>query len=313
MISRRILRIKVLQILYAHLKSDNDSYVNTEKELLFSVNKAYDLYHYLLLLILDISDLAEEKIESARNKKMPTQEDLNPKTNFTHNKVVDILKKNIQLSKYLSTNKLSWSEHPEITKGMYKKLIRTEVYQNYMALDKCSFNQDKDFIIAIIEELFADNELLSQILEEKSIYWNDDLEFILGMIVKTIAVLKENSSENIALLRLYKNDDDKVFVKDLLRKSIVDYDENKELIHKFTKNWEIDRIAFMDNLIMQQAITEVKHFTSIPVKVSLNEYIEISKYYSTEKSSLFINGILDKIFTYLKKEDKIKKIGRGLI
>ncbi len=313
MISRRILRIKVLQIIYAHLKSGNESFENTEKQLQLSIQKLYELFHYLLLLIIDISELAEEKIELAKQKRIPTAEDLAPNTRFIDNKIISFFKENIQFNEYVKKNKLTWVNYPELSKGLYRKLIKSDLYINYMADEKNDFTHDKKFIISMIENLFADNELLEQILEEKSIYWNDDLEFVLNMMVKTIAKLKTRSNRDTALMPLYKNDDDKQFIRDLLRKSIIDYEDNRELIHKYTKNWEIDRIAFMDILIMNQAIAEVVHFPSIPVKVSLNEYIEIAKYYSTEKSSIFINGILDKVFNYLKKNDKINKLGRGLV
>ncbi len=313
MISRRILRIKVLQILYAHIKSGNESYANTEKQLLLSINKLYELYHYLLLLIIDISELAEEKIEIAKQKRIPTEEDLNPNTRFIDNRIIHFFKENIQFNDFITKNKLSWIDYPELVRGQYRKLIKSKLYFDYMADKENDFVHDKRFIIGMIEYLFADNELLHQILEEKSIFWNDDLEFVLSMMVKTISKLKTEHNAETALMPLYRNIDDKKFVKDLLRKSIIDYEDNKELIHKFTKNWEIDRIAFMDILIMNQAITEVIYFPSIPVKVSLNEYIEIAKYYSTEKSSIFINGILDKAFVYLKKEKRFSKQGRGLV
>jgi transcription antitermination protein NusB len=174
-----------------------------------------------------------------------------------------------------------------------------------------NFNQDKAFISRLVAELIIPNEFLRQVLEEQSIYWNDDLEFIGSMVIKTLGRWKENGE--MPILSMFSNDDDRQYVLELFRKTILHGNEYQDLIKKFSENWDLERLAIMDILIMEMAISEAIHFPSIPAKVTLNEYIEISKYYSTEKSSYFINGILDKIFLLLRSDEKIKKSGRGLI
>ena len=313
MISRRIIRVKVLQILYSFFKSDSDSIQRSEKELIFSVDKTFELYHYLLLLLIDIADYAQVKIEVAKNKNFPLPEEINPNTRFVDNPIILQLKESEDLIAYIQRHKLSWVNYPELIKNLYNEIKSSEVYSDYMNSEDISYKDHKDFIINFFGEFISKSELLCQILEEKSIYWNDDLEFVFNIVVKTISKFKVNRSTSKELIKMYKNDEDKDFIIDLYRKSILGFEANQKLIHEYTKNWELDRIAFMDILIMSQAITEAINFESIPVKVSLNEYIEIAKYYSTHKSNTFINGVLDKIFEHLKKENKIKKIGRGLI
>lgn len=313
MVSRRLLRVKVLQICYAYLKSSDQTINQAEKELFFSIQKSYDLYHYLLLLIIDIVQYAENRIELAKQKKIPTYEDLNPNTKFIDNRLVQRLSANEDLKKYLNDNKLSWVNHPELIKNIYTKIRESEEFERYMNSGVNGFNEDKKFITDIYAKIIATNEDLYQVLEEQSIFWNDDIEFVLGMVLKTFRTFKAKSVGEESLMPLFKNDEDKEFVKRLFRKALLNHKENEELISKFIKNWDVERVAFMDIVVMSIAISEMIEFNDIPVKVSLDEYIEIAKFYSTEKSNVFINGILDKLVNHLKEEGKIKKTGRGLI
>ncbi len=313
MVSRRLLRIKTLQICYAYLKSGEQSINQSEKELFFSIQKSYDLYHYLLLLIIDIVNYADSRIELARKKKMPTYEDLNPNTKFIDNKLVKQLSDNIDLKKYLNEQKLSWANYPELIKNLYSEIRKAELYQSYMSSNTKGFNEDKKFITDIYSKIIVNHEPLFQNLEEQSIFWNDDVEFVIGMIIKSFRSFKATSDENVGLMPLYKNDEDKDFVKRLYRKAILNHKEYEDLISGFIKNWDVERVAFMDIVVMSLAIAEMVEFPEIPVKVSLDEYIEIAKFYSTQKSNVFINGILDKLVDHLRKEGKIKKMGRGLI
>ncbi|PIE86323.1 MAG: transcription termination factor [Bacteroidia bacterium] len=312
MISRRLLRIKALMSYYSYFVSENSSIAKAEKELFFSINKTYELYHYLMALVVEISDYARNRIDIARQKLVPTHEDLNPNTRFIDNKVIELLRKNEHLQQFLNNTKLSWVNYPELIKKLYTKLKETEEYQTYMAQTRESYTQDLEFVILIFTNHIVENELLHQILEEQSIYWNDDIEFVVGMIIKTIKSFTPVYPERNRMMPLYKNTDDEDFVKKLFRKSIINYETYKDLIEKYTKHWDIERIAFVDILLMILAITEFIEFSTIPVKVTLNEYIEICKFYSTNKSSPFINGILDKIIAQLRSENKIIKIGRGL-
>ncbi len=313
MISRRLLRIKVLQVLYAYYKSDQKDLNKSEKELFFSINKAYDLFYYILLLAIEVVDYAESRIELARNKRMPSHEDLHPNTRFISNRFIEQLRDNRQFKRYLETAKINWSNHPEFIKELYNLFIEHPEYQEYMNADEIDYSRDKKIIIRFFNDIVFPNESLYQILEEKSIYWNDDLEFVISMVIKTVKKFKENSTEELELPDLFKNDEDREFVKKLFRKATVYREMSLKLIEEKASNWDLERIAFMDVLIMQLAITEMIEFKSIPTKVTLNEFLEIAKFYSTEKSNTFINGVLDKILQKLRDEKKIVKTGRGLI
>ncbi len=313
MISRRIIRTKALQVLYAYYASEERSLSNSEKELFFCIHKTYDLYHYLLLLVTEIADYAESRMEIKRNKHQPTEDDLNPNTKFISNLFIRQLRENRQLKAYIEQKKLSWANHPDLIKELYLILIESEMYQTYMANNSRSYLDDRKFTEKIFNNILLVSEELYQVLEEQSIYWNDDIEFVISVIGKTMKKFNEHSDTSVSLMPLFKDEDDREFAKELFRKSIVNHDEIQQLIKVHSNNWDVERIAFMDILIMQLAITEFLYFPSIPTKVTMNEYIELSKYYSTEKSRNFINGILDKTLKDLKKEGKIKKTGRGLV
>ncbi|MEN8157001.1 MAG: transcription antitermination factor NusB [Bacteroidota bacterium] len=313
MISRRQLRIKALQTLYAYYKANSEEMSRSEKELHFNIEKAYELYHYLLLLIIDVTLYAESRIEIARNKRIPTSEDLNPNTRFINNRLVDQLRNNEHLLRFVDQHKLNWANHPELVKEVYNSLLENEEYIAYMAADETSYAEDKKMISRIYTHMIFPSELLSSILEEQSIYWNDDLEFITSMIVKTFKKFKEGDGSGKSLMNLYKNSEDKDYVVKLFRQTILHRDEYVAYIKQNTRNWDLERIAFMDILIMQMSIAELLAFPSIPTKVTLNEYLEISKFYSTSKSNVFINGVLDKVFAQLKDEKMVRKAGRGLI
>lgn len=313
MISRRIIRIKVLQILYAFFTSPETSINNTEKELFFSLQKTYDLYHYLMALVIEIQKFAEDRIDLGLKKHRPTSADLTPNTRFVNNLLIHQLKTNISLTKYLESAKLSWVNEDELIRKLYLSLIEQEFYKEYMAAEQNSYADDRKLVEDIFKYLILDNEDIESLLEEQSIYWNDDLDFVVSMILKTFKKFKEFSDERQALLPMYKDDEDRQFAKDLYRKVVLNHSDNVILIKQHTVNWDIERIAFIDNLILELALSEFLYFPSIPTKVTMNEYIELSKYYSTEKSRNFINGILDKALKDLKKANKILKAGRGLI
>jgi N utilization substance protein B len=313
MLSRRLLRIKILQAIYAHYKSNSKLLASSEEQLFYSINKAYELYHYLFLLLIEITNYAINRIELSRQKKIPTYEDLNPNTKFIENRLIKQIRINRQLKDYLSKKKLSWENYPELIKNIFLEINDSKDFCAYLKTNDYSYEADKKIVIRILSNQISQSEELYQNLEEQSIYWNDDVEFTISMIIKTIKRFKEDSDENIPLMEIYKNEEDKIFVKRLFGKTILNGEEYRKLIDRYTKNWEIDRIAFIDILIMQLAIAEITEFPEIPTKVSFNEYIEISKFYSTPKSSNFINGILDKIIYELKQDKKIVKRGRGLI
>ena len=299
--------------LYAFNRREDENLAQAETELMFSIGKSYDLYHYLLLLVLEVADIATEKIDQALQKRMPSHEDLNPKKRFIDNQVIAQLRKNINFKSYISIKKLSWVNNSHIPRLLYSKMIVWDAYEEYMKAENNNYLSDKKFITRLITELFSNSEDLSSNLEEQSIYWNDDMEYISSMVEKTIKKFKADSGEKTLLMPLFKNNEDEEFVKMLFRKAILHSKKCSELIDKNTTNWEVDRIALMDILVMQLAITEILEFPEIPVKVTLNEYIEIAKYYCTSKSSTFVNGILDNIVKEIRDEGLFNKFGRGLV
>jgi transcription antitermination protein NusB len=313
MISRRLLRIKALMALYAFNRREDASLVQAEKELMFSIGKSYDLYHYLLLLVIEIADIAGEKIDQALQKRMPSLEDLNPRRRFIDNQVISQIRRNLEFKTYISSKKLSWINNSHIPRLLYNKMIVWEAYEEYMKAETANYLSDRKFIIRMVTELFLNSEDLNSNLEEQSIYWNDDMEYISSMVEKTLKKFKADSGEKTPLMPLFKNTEDEEFVKILFRKAISHSEKCSELIDKNTTNWEVDRIALMDILVMQLAITEIMEFPEIPVKVTLNEYIEIAKYYCTSKSSTFVNGILDNIVKEIREEGLFSKFGRGLV
>jgi N utilization substance protein B len=313
MISRRLLRIKALMALYAFNRREDDNVAQAEKELIFSIEKTYDLYHYLLLLVLEVADVASEKIDQALQKRMPTPEDLNPKRRFIDNQVIAQLRINKGFNDYISSRKLSWINYPHIPRLMFNKMSAWDKYEEYMSAEVHSYPSDKKFIINLVTKLFAESEDLESNFEEQSIYWNDDTEYVTLMIEKTLKKFKSDSGKDVPMMPLYKNQEDEDFVKILFRKAILNTKQHSELINRNTTNWEVERIALMDILVMQLAITEIIEFQEIPVKVTLNEYIEIAKYYCTSKSSTFVNGILDNIVKEIREKGLFTKSGKGLI
>ena len=314
MLNRRYLRIKVMQALYAFFQSDNKDLPRGERDLFTGIDKIYDLYIYQLAFLVELHHVAILLSEEAKNKRLPTSNDLNPNLKFIENKFILQLVENIHLKREMNNRRISWSNEFELVKKIFNNIKTSEGYHNYMNVSDDSYKTHLDFAIEVFKEYMADFELLNHFYEEKNLHWGDDIYLVNPMVVKTIESFKENSTPDFALLPLYKDrEEDEQFIKDLFRQTVIQYDETKKLIGDKTKNWEVERIAMMDVLLMQMAITEILYFSNIPVKVSLNEFIEISKIYSTPKSKLFINGILDKLLIDFKAEGKLNKIGRGLM
>jgi N utilization substance protein B len=313
MFSRRLLRIKVFQTLYAYHKVEDKTYARTEKELLHSIRKSYELYHLLLLLLIDVVDYAESKIELAKQKQIPTEADLHPNTRFIDNQLTAQLRNNRDLHKYIEKHPVSWVQYPEIPKNLYFRLVDTDQFSSYMEEPSPVYKSDKHLVEKFYYEVVMNYEDLYINLEEQSIYWVDDVDFVIKMIVKTLRKFSADDPEGGKLLPMFKDKDDQDYATALLRKTIINEEDYLEMIKASANNWELERIAFTDSLILQLAISEAIEFPSIPTKVTINEFLEIAKLYSTSKSSQFINGILDNIFAGLKKEGRIKKSGRGLI
>src|SRR5690554_2598113 len=315
MLNRRHLRIKVLQTLYAYSQRDDKDFLWAKKELFKAIDQMYELYILLLLIFPELRSQAEHRIEENKKKMLPTKEDIHPNLKFHDNKIIEILENSAELRHQSENLKANWmgDEKQELIRKMYNHIRQSEVYFEFMNNGKEGFEEDKEFIVQLFKTEIANFPLLYDFLEERSVYWMDDIDLACSMVIKTIKSFKEDSEE-YAILPLYKpNDDEEEFIADLLRQAINKRPENLKIIDDLTQNWELDRIAKMDVLLMELAITELKTFSNIPTKVTLNEYIEISKFYSTPKSNLFINGILDKAITKLESTGEIQKVGRGLM
>jgi N utilization substance protein B len=313
MLSRRLLRVKVMQIIYAYQKNGDSTLQQSEKELFHSISKSFELYHLFLLLLVDLHAYAVNRIEIGRNKKIPTPEELNPNTRFVDNLLFKQLASNQALLRFVEQSGISWSNNPEMIRSLFEQVAESDLYKQYMEADSSSYTDDKKFIVKLTEKVVAQYEPLYALVEEESIFWNDEAEFIMSMVIKTLKEFDEAAGDEQSLQSEFKDHDDQDFVKTLFRKTLLKQKDYIELIKKYSQNWDLERVAFMDIVLMEIALTEMIEFPGIPVKVTLNEYIEIAKHYSTPKSGLFINGILDKIVTNLKSEGKIVKQGRGLM
>ncbi|MCE2743708.1 MAG: transcription antitermination protein NusB [Fluviicola sp.] len=314
MLNRRHLRIKVLQTLYAYFQSKNENFRSAENEMLQSIERIYDLYVYLILSFGELHVLAERRHDENKKKLRPTDVDLNPNTKFVDNEIIKILIESKQLRNISEDRKVNWvgDEHQEMFRKIFNVMRDSETYFEFMNNGQTGFEEDLAFMVQLFKTEIANSEILYNFFEEKSIHWMDDIDLACTMVLRTIKSFTPEGPNNI--LDLYKDEEDETkFVKELLRNTISMDKENELLIDDLTKNWELDRIAKMDVLLMKMAITEFQIFNNIPTKVTLNEYIEISKFYSTPKSNTFINGILDKAIDSLNAANKIKKVGRGLI
>lgn len=296
MLGRRQLREKAMQAIYAWKSSGEYSDQRTiEKNMLKGVDQIYDLYIYLLNLLNFQKTIAEHKIELAKNKNFTTEKDLNPNLKFVSNEVFRILDENEELNVYTSKNRqLTWDLLDSYPNNIYKEIISSEEFARYMNNSNRNFNDDREFMMTIYENYIAPNESLHEWLEEQNIHWADDLYIANSMVLMTLKSFTPKSTGAIKLFKVYKDDDDKEFVIDLFRKTIRYDAETRKDIEEKAKNWELDRIAMLDLILLQMAMTEFKYFHNIPPKATLNEYIELSKIYSTEKSKVFVNGILDR-------------------
>lgn len=318
MINRRFLRVKVLQAVYAYQESGEDFVENGIKHLIDSIEKLRDLFVWQISFLVETKRFAENRIEENKHKNFPTPDDLNPNMRYVENRVLVALENNKDLRKEEERLKINWADHQDIVRGYYNKMRETEEYKQYMSDPVDNFDHDKKFIVKMINEYFADLEVLQDFYEEKSIFFVDDYHLVSSMLVKFFTEMKANFDENTSLPSIYKtgNDpvnEDKEFVKNLFRKVLLHDSEYGKMVGENTSNWEKERVCIMDMIILKLAITEFCCFPYIPVKVTMNEYIEISKYFSTPKSKIFVNGILDRILKKLNDQGAVVKKGIGLL
>ncbi|MDX9907624.1 MAG: transcription antitermination factor NusB [Bacteroidales bacterium] len=322
MLSRRHLRVKALQALYAFFQSDGQDLVAGEKQLLRSTDKLYELYIWQLSFLVRFADYSLNRIEDAKKKFYPTEEDLNPNTRLVDNKIIAQVDKNRDFRRWHDKLKINWSDEENLFHKLFQELKTHEEYNKLIKLPYKGYQDDKELLNFIIQNYLPDFELLRMFYEDQSIYWSDeDYDISLMMLLKTVRIFREHWGPEHSLPTLFKSEeedeedelDDRQYMIKLFRYVILRSGETGKMIEEQAENWESERIAVMDMIIMKMALTELMVFPEIPVKVTINEYIEISKSYSSIKSKLFINGILDKLVAKLKEEGKIKKSGRGLL
>ena len=307
MINRVLIRLKIVQIVYAFYQNGGKNLDTAEKELFFSLSKAYDMYNYLLLLMVEITKQAERKQSAAKNKLLPTAEELYPNTKFVDNRFIAQLEVNKQLLEFSETQKKTWENESEFVKRLCEKIMDSDIYKEYMASETFSYEEDRELWRKIYKRIIFNNDELDQVLEDQSLYWNDDKEIVDTFVLKTIKRFDEKSGAKQELLPEFKDEEDQDFARRLFRRTILNAEYYRHLISENTRNWDLDRVALMDIIIMQIALAEILSFPNIPVSVTLNEYVEIAKLYSTPKSGSFINGTLDGIVNALKKENKLTK------
>ncbi|MGY5352894.1 transcription antitermination factor NusB [Wenyingzhuangia sp. IMCC45533] len=312
MINRRHIRVKVMQSVYAMIHAKSDNLVKEEKFLRQSIDKMYDLYILSLDMLIRVNQLAENTSEASKKKYLATNEELNPNKKFIENKVINILKQSVSLQNYIEENELNnWYLDDKYVVNIYKELIESTLYKDYMSEESTSFKKDQKFVVKFFAEFIAPSEKLAAYYEGENISWVDDIPFVNTWVIRTIQELKANS--DFVIGRLYKNGDDEQFASDLFKKTVLNLDKFEEEVADKTPNWETDRIADLDMILIKMAVCEFLKFPSIPVKATINEYLEIAKDYSTEKSSVFINGVLDKIWKDFEKTERLNKIGRGTL
>jgi transcription antitermination protein NusB len=314
MLSRRHLRIKVMQALYGYFNAGFDSITAGEKELLVSIGRYYDLFLFQISFLTEICEVARKQIEDAKQKHIPSAQELNPNYKFVNNVFFAELSANAMLADLYKKRSVSWIGENEIVRRAFSSFKEGPEYKNYMSDSENSFEKDKEIISTLIKKYLADFPPLMQFYEERSIFWVDDIDIVNMILIKIIRSCREETlSHTFTDLEWFIDDEDREFAIDLFRKTIMSSEQSEKIISEKTLNWEIERIAMMDILLMKMAVCEFTEFPSIPVKVSLNEYIDLSKMYSTPKSSIFINGILDKLIVDLRRDNRINKSGRGLM
>ena len=318
MLYRRHLRIKALQALYSFYTGGTEDLVKGEKELLNSINKIYELFIWQLSFIVEIKRFATVRIEENKKKFYPTDEELNPNLKFINNRVINFIEENKDFQKKEELFKINWADYEDMVLKFYKEMRNADYYNSYMANEHSSLHEDKNFIIKLIDLQLAKFDLLKSYYEEKSVYFSDGYDLVTILLIKFTDTLSARHNELSPLPGIYKADttqtnDDKEFLKKLYRKVILESDDADEILKERTKNWDYNRIPLMDILLLKMAMVELTEMPTVPIKVTLNEYIELTKYFSTAKSRTFVNGVLDKLIRDFKEAGKIKKLGRGLV
>jgi N utilization substance protein B len=306
MINRELIRVKVVQLTYAYYQNGNHNIDQAEKELLFSLSKAYDLYNYMLWLIVAITREARRRMEIATQRAEREGTEL-PSQKFAYNKFAVQLEDNLQLNDFIETKKMTWDDDIEVVRKILAQIEESEIYQAYMDSEDDSYDTERELWRKIYRTLIERNADLDAVLEEKSLYWNDDKEVVDTFVLKSIKRFDPQNGAKQELLPEYKDEEDKEFACKLFRATILNADQYQRYMSETSRNWDFNRLAYMDVVIMQIAIAEMMTFPNIPVSVTINEYVDLAKLYSTPKSGGYINGMLDAIAHYLKDTGKMVK------
>ena len=309
MLSRRHIRIKVMQSLYSYFTIKEDNMPVAERAMLKQINEVADLNLVVISLLIELVKHADNFYEQSKKKHLPSAKDLNPNRRFVENEIIALIREDNALMHKVSRVSGIWLKNDhDVVRKLFSELFKSELYTKYISSEEKGIDVDQRFIVNSLNEIILNNELVHHILEEKSIYWTDDLPFVATIIMGQIKLNKI-----INPISVFKDDSDEKFALKLFRNTINNNKEYEDIIVKFSKNWELDRIAIMDQLFLKMSFAEIFSMEDLPVKVSMNEYIEISKYYGAAKSKLFVNGLLDNVVKTYTREGKIKKIGRGLV
>lgn len=306
MINRELIRIKIVQLTYAYYQNGSKNIETAEKELLFSLSKAYDLYNYLLALIVGITKEARRHLEVAESR-AKREGTAMPSTKFVYNRFALQLEANNMLNDFMESQKKNWDDEPEFLKKIYTQITESQIYKDYMEDEEDSYLADRELWRKLYRTLIQDNSDLDALLEEQSLYWNDDKEIVDTFVLKTIKRFEEKNKSTQQLLPEYDSEEDKDYARKLFRATIMNGDEYQHYMSEASRNWDFSRLAYMDIVIMQIAIAEMLNFPSIPVSVTINEFVEISKLYSTPRSSSYINGMLDGIAHHLANTGRMLK------
>ena len=319
MLNRRILRIKAFKVLYGSVLADNMSLSQAEAQLELSCEAARDLYIYMLGIVSPLTNIAKERIEAAKLKFNPTEEERNPNMKFAENALARLLDEDVDFQKVFKKKKFDWAQYDLLLKNIMTSISSKEYFAEYMASEKRSLADDCKLFIRIFEEEFVDSKELEMLLEEKSLYWNDDLAYSFTWCCKTLKSIAKG--EKWSMLPLYQSEmmsgegveSDKFFARKLLQASFAGYQKYSALVADTVVGWEKERLFSTDVVLIVMGLVEAVTFPTIPIKVTMNEYVEISKFYGTPKSRSFVNGILDKLIQQLANEGQISKEGKGLL
>ena len=313
MLTRRHIRVKVLQSIYALRQSNNPDLEKQEKFLFYSIDQMLDLYALSLQLLVEMRKADRKFLVTSQQKHLATNEEKNFSTTFLDNKVLDLIEQNEDLSSYIKNKKLNyWELDGEYVTLLLKELRAKDFYKQYTQKQSASFKEDQDFLVSLFKKVIAPSDKYYEYIEDKRLTWVDDFPIVNTALARMLSKISEKNVSTILLPELYKNQDDKQYAKQLFTKVVLNDEKLSQEIEGKTPNWDKERIAEMDMIILKMGISEFLDFPSIPVRATINEYLEIAKEYSTPKSSIFINGILDKLVKEFETSKKLNKIGRGL-